>query len=566
MGLWQSLKGWIAKALSLKEEQTRQRALESPRARHLPPRHFLSEPGGNGPRKQFGYEAETLRMFARTSPTLRTVIDIRKREVASARWEIAPNTDFHEKELDWLRQLVQSVHRFPDRQRHLDSFRPSYLPGWLVREVLEATKSKALKTDEIKYRFTLALQDMIHELEKGASAIRKLFQNPNPSVSWADILRAVVPDLLILDSGCMELRRRLLPVDEEQAKQGRILADPRNPILEIHWVDGATVRPCIDENGQLRDISDGSAWAYEQWIRGERIASGGWRRMDLLRLVENPQTDVAWLGYGISRVETLVLTCMLDAMGDKADMEEFKREFFGGFLNVNDASFQQADIAAWRKWLEAEIEGTRKLPITAFEKLTYVPVHSDSNNRDKRGSERRKGYQERICSIFEISKTKLAISEHDNRATAEVSGEQMDDGLVHLLDVIDQGITQGIVQAFGRTDLVYRSSPRHGRDEKARLENDEKKAKLGIYNVNDIRMLWGREPIDEGGYSLWYFEEFEKERGRGAAAPPMPGLGGDPGSPLSEGEDAPNLPADQNQNGVPDHLEGDGDPDPTLFD
>ena len=45
----------------------------------------------------------------RQSPTSRAVVDIRKREVASAKWAIVPNLDDHQEEIDWLEKLVHGA-------------------------------------------------------------------------------------------------------------------------------------------------------------------------------------------------------------------------------------------------------------------------------------------------------------------------------------------------------------------------------------------------------------------------------------------------------------------------
>lgn len=529
MSLWKHLRVWwdgepaltrsdfdqaISKALDTQAQKHRRQLAEPTRARHLPIHAPVLEPGGKGPRKNFGYHSYVLRLFSRFSPMLRAVIDIRKREVAGSQWEIVPNLSRHEKELDTLRQLVLSIRRFPDRADQAQKWEPNYLKRDLVANLLEVTRSESIGVSAMNYRFSLALQDLTREAEAHAAKVRPLFDNPHPTYTWADILKAMVPDILTLDSGCLELRRALLPLDPEQKKLGIEVPRPDNRILQLHWVDGATVRPCVDERGMFRGIEDPHELAFEQWIDDQRNDEGGWKHHELLRIVENPQTDINFLGYGFSRVESLVVTSLLEANADKADLEEFKRDFYGGFLNVKDPAFQQEDVDAVTAWIEEALEGTRKLPVTAFEDIQYVAANPASTNRDKRGDERRQRWLQRICAIFEIAPLKLGSVDKTNYRNSDVSQEQQDDGLRALLAVVDDNITRRVVHQFGHDDIAYVSDPQHSRDEERELKNLREKAEMGILDVNDLRMAEGKEPLDLGDRSIWYFQEFEKARGQ----------------------------------------------------
>lgn len=535
----------VQKALSVQEEQQRQKLLEPYRATHLP-RHQVVEAGGKGPRKLFGYSPQTLRLFVRNNPLIRAAVDIRKREVASAPFDIEPDLTNHEKEIDTLRQLMQSVRAFPDRIDVLNRFEPIHLTQEMVRDLIEVTRdADNVTTQEVRYRFNLALQDLTREAESHAAKVRPLFENPSRSWTWRDVIRAVIPDILILDAGCIEMRRALYPLDKEQMKLGKEVPSPTNEILELHWVDGGTVRPCVDLHGQLRGLEDPHDVAFEQWIDGQKTASGGWKRHELLYLMENPQTDVYFRGYGLSRVETLILTAMLDASTDKADSEEYKRESYGGILQMVDDAIVQEDLDMLKTWWEEEIEGTKRLPMWSGKELKYTPMNPSGANRDKRSMERRMYYMRRICAIFEIAPIKLGFPEGATRATSETSGEMMDDGLRSLLGLWDAKITQHIVHSFGFKDICYRSQPLHLRDEKKKLELAREKMDLGIWDVNDVRMQYGKEPLDIGENSLMFFAEYEKSRGQSMGM----SAGSEGGE---EGEDAMNTAADMDGDGLAD--------------
>lgn len=536
------------KALPLATQKLVDRTGIAERALHESPLRRTVEPGGRGPRKVIGFPPSTLRTLVRGNPWLRAAIDIRKREVANAQWDIVPSLDRFEKELISLRKLVQSVRRFPDRALLLDTYAPIYIPEPMARALIEATRNPSLTSPEVRYRFALALTDRYMEAERNAAKVRPLFENPNRNpYGWAHILQATLPDLFILDAMSIELRRTQYPLaDPDDAERW-----PRwnNKIVEMHWVDGATVRPVIDRHGMLLGVEDPekNELAYEQWIDDRRVSPGGWRFNDLCYIQENPQTDIEFRGYGLSRVESLIVTSLLEAYGDKENMEEYKRGMYGGFLVIQKEGIDQEDIEEERQFIEEELEGTKKLPLIGIDpsgKVDWVSTSPYGGMRDKKSSEAAVRLVKRIAVTFEMPLIKLA--EHTaatNFATSKTTQGQDDDGQRKLLAFLSDTFTRNIVVQFGHDDIKCDADPQHMRDEKERLEQAKQKLELGIWEVNDARMEWGEDPREDDS-SWWYWSEKEKARGQAegmaAGSPEMPGN--------AEGEDAANTPGDEPQN------------------
>jgi len=554
MGFWQRIwqriipSGVIAerveeefeKALTARK-RTPQR-IDDDRARHLP-LYLYAEPGGQGPRKLLGLPYEILRVFARNNPWLRAAIDIRKREIAAAQWDVVPALERHKAELDALRCLSLSAVRYPDRRDLLRKARATYVTPSVWSALRFALDTEDISEAEIRDRCMLALFDITREAEQHAHCVRQLFLHPNRNRKpWDQILRAVVPDILTLDAGCVELRRAEYPHDTEGHPR------PDNPILELHWVDGATVRPCIDEHGQLRGINNPQEPAYEQWIDNQKVPEAQWRVGDLLYIQENPQTDVRFRGYGYSRVETLAMTSMLEAMADKEDLEELKRGMYGGFLNIKDESVVMEDVSALRSMVEEQWEGTKKIPLVAFDDLQWVPTTMSDAGRDKKSVERRKQMALRVCAVMNMPPTKLGILEDVNRATSEGQTDIADDGLRELMDLLDEALNEGIVRPFGYADIAYRSNVSHLRDEPEKLEADGKRLELMLASPNEIRSERGDPPLENGDMSLEYLKAFAQAKGQNDGGG---GKGQDEGEPPQDGEegegeeDKKNLPEDE---------------------
>jgi hypothetical protein len=479
------------------------------KGRHLP-LQSLTGSQGLAPMKTSGVSFEMLRGFYRNNPWVQAAVRIRSREVAHADWDIVPALQHHERELNHLRQLCGSVLQFPERRELLHGFEHHYLQPQMVRELIEAGSSRGLTEGEMRYRFSLALSDLTRRAEYNAASVRVLFDHPNINgQSWSDLLLAIVPDVLVLASGCLEKRRLLRP----ETRKGSGVPRANNPVVELHWVDGATVRPCIDEQGLLRGIQNPEEHAYEQYIDGQLVEGSGWRHTDLLRIVENPETDVSFWGYGFSRVEALVATSLLLAMDDQAELEELRREFYGGILNIEDESIDQDDLLSWASWLEDQYIGNKRLPLAAFKKLTYVPTRSTTAGADSGAIERQRQRLLRVCAIFEMSPMKLGHFYSANYSTSQTSQEHGDEGLRNLMSLMERHVNAGIVAGFGFEDVKYVSSAQHNRDMSRRLEEAEHRQSLGIDDVNDTRLSFGKPPIENGDKPAAYFEGYWKKRG-----------------------------------------------------
>jgi hypothetical protein len=528
--------------------------------RHKSMLRDAAEPDGRAPRKQIGLPPAMLRALARQNPWLRAAIDCRKREVANAHFDIIPKLDRFEKELNSLRKLVQSVRRFDDRNGLLDAYKPIYIDRSMAAAIIDATRSPDLTSAEVRYRFALALTDRHRIAEAHCAKIRPLFESPNRNpYGWPYLLQACIPDLFILDAWSLELRRTAEPRVDPSDSQSPPSYD--NPIVEMHWVDGATVRPIINEFGMLHGVERGeeNELAYEQWIDGMRIQGGGWRYWDLMYVQENPQTDIEFRGYGFSRVESLVVSSLVDAYGDKEDLEEFKRGMFGGFLVLQQEGYDQEDVEEYRAFIEEELEGTKKLPLLAMSdsgKVSWVSTSQFSGNRDKKSEAIKLRIIKKIAATFQMPLIKLA--EHTaatNYSTSQTTQTMDDDGLRTLLAFLDDSINRNIIAQFDYDDVQYSSDPAHLRDDEAELTLAEKRGNLGIWEINDIRAEFGQDPLDDGDISLPRWTEREKAKGQGEG-----------GGGMEEGEDAENTEGDDEGWGSEWDVSGGGDDDENTDD
>lgn len=498
-----------------KELQALRNKAEPIRGYRRNPNEYLANPRGHGAGKPFGVPYNILRGFMRMNPTLHTVVSIRKREIASAGWDVVPDLEKHQKELETLASLMHSIREFPDRVDTLNLWKACYISEKMTKDLIEATRSPKLLPSEVRTRFYYAISDLRMVAEQHAYAARNLFCEPNnqPHQRWEAILSQLVEDVLCIDVGAMELRRVQFPLDANYPVEQMV---PRhdNRIVELYAIDPTTIRPCYDEHGQLMGDEDPYETAYEQWIDDAPVEY--WQRHQLLYFREHPTTDIAMKGYTYSRTESLFDTMMLMAKEDQASWSELKRDFFGGFLWLGPHG-EQADVMEMRQYIESELEGDKKLPLLTgqTERPEYISTSparssSDSNRRIERSKE----WKTRVAAKFEFPLLKLGEADKTNYRNSDVGSDMMDDGFRSLAILLDRTITQGIIRQSGHRDIAYKTAPHHERDAEKQLDNLERMANIGGADVNEIRSELGKPPKQDGERSIHEWKAYSEAKGK----------------------------------------------------
>lgn len=482
---------------------------------HRSPYELYKEPGGEGPRKPFGVPFYVLRTFARKNWAVRACIALRQREVAGANWEIVPDLDRHINELQTIYQLAVAANKYPEREKSLSSFSAQWLHPKKAKELISAIRGKT--PAEIKYMCRLAQLDITLEAEKHAAAPRRLLEYPNQTRTWDDLLRPFVDDLYVVGLGALELRR-----DASSRENG--ISTPGDEILEMHWLDAATLRPVLNEYGDYMGDIEHKAVSWEQWINDQKVGPG-FRSCDILEVMEFPQSDVAYRGYSYSRIETLLPTLELEARGDVATLKKFQRETYGKGLHMKGVPGMnsQEDLDAYRAYYEAEFESSYKMPIFVTGKegeVKGVDLTMNPSTGDKWSVELHKQFMVRTCAVMDVPPFKIGITDDVNRATALGSAEMADEGLDSLLRLLETTFTRKIVQDFGYPHLKMKAV-RRNEDPKDTLERLQREMDLHLITVNDALIERGDAPLDDGDVPLIYRKTLYEEKARSDAQADM---------------------------------------------
>jgi phage portal protein BeeE len=286
-----------------------------------------------------------------------------------------------------------------------------------------------------KWSIKVKDEDKSGAAAKAAKSLTRLLQRPQlhgeapQSTTWRQFLGMYLDDLLVLDRACVEKER-----------------DGNGWIIALWNVDGATIRPNMDDRGRFeRD-------AYVQLVDGMVEARFGME--ELIVGIENPQTDVKLAGYGLSPLESLVISVTADLHAAKYNSSYFEKGSVPEGIFSLGEEIDPEDVDAFRLyWLNEVMGRPWALPIIGGSKAPeWIPLRE--NNRDMQFMEYQDWLLKKMCAVYQISPKEIGQIEDVNRSTAEDASQSDDEkGLeplaAHVKDMIDLEIIGEHGQGLG---------------------------------------------------------------------------------------------------------------------
>jgi hypothetical protein len=273
--------------------------------------------------------------------------------------------------------------------------------------------------------------DQTPSTKKMIEQMEKLFKRPSMkgsrphSRSWRQFIGEVLEDLLVLDAGVIE---------KERNGYGWIVA--------MYPVDGATIRPNLDEYGGYHDD------AYVQLIEGQLTARFGME--DLVYIMDNPQTDVRFSGYGMSPLEHLIISVTAELYSSKYNMSYFEKGSVPeGILNLGE-DVSPEDVDAFRLYWMNEIMGKPwALPIVGGKGVEWTAWRQ--SNKDMEFMSYQEWLLKKLCAVYQIAPQEVGELEDVNRSTADSQDESNDSKSIEpILSLLKDYIDVEIVGEHGQ--------------------------------------------------------------------------------------------------------------------
>lgn len=242
--------------------------------------------------------------------------------------------------------------------------------------------------------------------------------------SWKQFIAEIVSDVLTLDQS---------PTEKEWTLDKWIAA--------LYPVDGATIAPNMDERGGYH------ADAYVQTVDGQITARFGME--DLMVIMDNPQTDVRFAGYGFSPLEGLIVSVSAELYASKYNSSYFEKGAVPeGMINLGPEAAPE-DVNAFRLYWMNEIMGRPwAIPILGGSSAEWVPWRA--SNRDMEFQAYQEWLLKKMCANFQMSPKELGLIEDVNRSTAESedTGEQ-EKGVEPMLELLEDSFNLEIIGEYG---------------------------------------------------------------------------------------------------------------------
>lgn len=366
-------------------------------------------------------------------------------------------------------------------------------------------------------------------LQRLMDRMTRLFKRPSlagsrpHSRSWRHFIGEVLEDLLVLDAGSIE---------KERTRAGWIAA--------MYPVDGATIRPNIDEYGGFYNPD-----SYVQLVDGQVTARFGLE--DLVYIMDNPLTDVRFAGYGYSPLESLIVSVTAELYASKYQSSYFEKGSVPeGILNLGE-DVAPEDVDAFRLYWMNEVMGKPwAIPIVGGKGVEWQPWRA--SNKDMEYMQYQQWLLKKICAVYQIPPQEIGELEDVNRTTAnEQADVNQSKSVQPILTLLKDYIDVEIVGEHGNGIGEYLEFAwvEEGEGTDAIIQKYATMIPMGAATRREFRDEMGMETPDEdtiGSEGLEMFlvdgspsplpsHEDAHQMGAAAQAEQQAQMGGPPGGP-----------------------------------
>ncbi len=315
-------------------------------------------------------------------------------------------------------------------------------------------------------------QKATDEQKRRADEITTFLQSPDRVNTWAQWQRQLLEDRFVIDAASLYKRR-----------------DRKGGLYALEIIDGATIKPVIDDSGRRPMPPDP---AYQQILKG--IPAVDYAADELLYLVRNPRS---WKFYGYSEVEQVVITVNTEIRRALSVLDYYTEGSQpDAFLGL-PKEWTVDQIKAFQTHFDAMMSGNS----AARRKLRMIP--DGGKYQETKQPPLKDAYDEwlarKICFVFSISPEPFV--QQMNKGTSEVAHDRaIKEGLAPLQRWVKNFIDPVIALEFGAPDLEFAWQDDREMDPKQAADIRTANVKAAIISVDEAREEMGKEPLG-GAYA-----------------------------------------------------------------
>ena len=255
-------------------------------------------------------------------------------------------------------------------------------------------------------------------------------------------------------------------------------------LLRIIPVDATTIKLRVGEAGE-RPLPP--EIAFEQWIRGEKIAD--LTTQDLTYEMMNPRTNTP---YGLSPIESLVLTLDASMRSMLYNLSYLSDNSVPqGFLTVPEG-WNVNQIKEYTEYLHALISGPK-----AQAKIYPIPSGATYQATSKPADFAFKDFfdylDKRVCMIFDLAPQELGLATQQYKENAEGQEKiQVRKGIKPLANFLQEVFTDIIHEEFGYPQFAFKFT---GLDFRFSMDEAKSLIPLGVIGIDEVRNDMGLKKL-----------------------------------------------------------------------
>lgn len=377
---------------------------------------------------------------------------------------------------EWDYPVGTNLDYIPQRFNLFGTLRGMAETWGVLRTVIETRKDQVLR---LPWEFQV--RGKPRAKSKGIDELNKFFKKPDGKVPFDTWMRMLLEDLFVIDAPAIYMGYQ----------------DRRGRPLSLDILDGATIKPLIDDAGRRPDFPQP---AYQQIIKGLPMINMD--EQELLYSPMRPRTSLPIFGY--SPVEHIYIEVT------EAIRKTFYQLNFWVDGNLPDLlmsvpeTWTPRQIAQFQALMDANLSGNlREKSKMRFVPHGMQPYDIKNASGQDTWATRDEVLIRLVCFAFSISPQPFI--KQMNRATAQSATEDAaQEGLYPLVQYLTKNIMNPLVERLGYDDIDWVVLPQPEVDQLKRSQVYMNYAKAGLWTINEIRDDMGKPPVEGGDEPLVY--------------------------------------------------------------
>lgn len=434
--------------------------------------------------------AQTLDRLSRTDPVTWSILRTIKSRINSKTWDIVPDVEKVEKELDrWEEYVVDSLDPYgsddePFKSDMLDDDVFVSVAKKVDNVISDSTKPSVEKIKTIRWIFKTAKRKVSYKAEMHCEEAREIFNRPNNSAetSLRALQELVINDLLVWDAGV---------IVKNFTRSGKL--------AELYTVPGHEIKIYRNEDRTTPQPPE-PAYVWED----QGIMRAEFTNAELIYIMANPTQT----GYGTSPLEVAAYIITASLFADQYNIDYFKNSNVPpGIMDLGKDITEEQRTTFQNLW-DHEVQGRagglhRMLFMSGSDGAKFIPLQNLSN-REMQMMEYLKWTVSIKCACYGVSPQDIGFTQ-DFRGLGGggVSDNQKEMTSVRGIDSIAQLLEQyynaEIVKSeFGFNDCKFQWTEKDDSDDAVEATVDINDINAGVITRNERRNKLGLKPITGG--------------------------------------------------------------------